>query len=231
MRFLNILSNQRQHLCPPASRPRSSMSFLTVPSRVSHISVNGIPGLMMVFMYFRTWEDGSVWNDLIFFASWWTIKAVSCVVRAWQRNQACAMTVWRYGPSKYGRTVDAVNDSVRPSFLNFGTVMTVHDSTVDGTVQKSQKGQRTDLWPQNGHFLLISECCSIICKTNDWCNKEKERKKNSICVLKSWSQLFTAKKHLMVDLHSNYGGRSPWPSDRLTPSFLTLWRYGPSTVP
>jgi len=48
------------------------------------------------------------------------------------------MTVWRYGPSKYGLTVDAVNDGVRPSFRNLGTVWTVHDGTVDGKVQKSQ---------------------------------------------------------------------------------------------
>jgi hypothetical protein len=30
--------------------------------------------------------------------------------------------------------VDAVNDGVRPSFRKSGTVMTVHDGTVDGTV-------------------------------------------------------------------------------------------------
>jgi hypothetical protein len=52
------------------------------------------------------------------------------------------MTVRRYGPSKYGLTMDAVNDGVRPSFHNLGTVMTVHDGTVDGTVRKSQIGQK-----------------------------------------------------------------------------------------
>ena len=77
------------------------------------------------------------------------------------------MTVWRYGPLKYGVTADAVNDGVRPSFRKSGTVQTMHDGTVDGTVQKSQIGKKTAFWPQNGHFgpfLLISNCrMSIIC--------------------------------------------------------------------
>jgi hypothetical protein len=30
--------------------------------------------------------------------------------------------------------------------------MTVHDGTVDGTVQNSQKGQKMAFSPQNGHF-------------------------------------------------------------------------------
>jgi hypothetical protein len=42
------------------------------------------------------------------------------------------MTVWRYGPSKHGLTVDAVNDGAVPLFRNLGTVMMVHDGTVDG---------------------------------------------------------------------------------------------------
>jgi len=74
-------------------------------------------------------------------------------------NQGCAMTVWRYSPSKCGLTVDAVNDGVRLSFRNLGTVMTVHDGTVDSTVRKPQKGQKMAFWPQIGHsgsFLLIS---------------------------------------------------------------------------
>jgi len=59
------------------------------------------------------------------------------------------MTVWRYGPSKYGLTVDAINDGVRLSIRILGTVvgtvMMAHDRTVDGAVQKSQKGQQMAL--------------------------------------------------------------------------------------
>ena len=58
------------------------------------------------------------------------------------------MTVWRYGPSTYGLTVDTVNDGVRPSFRNLGTVMTVHYGTVDGTVQKSQKAKKLLIDPK-----------------------------------------------------------------------------------
>ena len=58
------------------------------------------------------------------------------------------MTVWRYGPSKYGLTVDAINDSVRPSFRSLGTVGTVQDGTVDGTVQKSQKAKKLLIDPK-----------------------------------------------------------------------------------
>ena len=46
--------------------------------------------------------------------------------------QSCARTVRGYGPSKHGLTVDFVNDNVRPSIRNLGTVKTVHDGTVDG---------------------------------------------------------------------------------------------------
>jgi len=65
-------------------------------------------------------------------------------------NQGCARTVWRYGPSKYGLTVYAVNDSVRSLFRNSGNVLTVHD----GTVQTSQKGQEVAFWPQMAILAL-----------------------------------------------------------------------------
>jgi hypothetical protein len=57
--------------------------------------------------------------------------------------------------------VDAVNDGVGPSFRNLGTVQTVHDGTVDGTVQKSQKGKKRVFDPKmaifSPHFKMLHE--------------------------------------------------------------------------
>jgi len=123
------------------------------------------------------------------------------------------MTVWRYGPSTYGLTVDTVNDGVRPSFRNLGTVMTVHYGTVDGTVQKSQKGKK---WPFDPILALLSSSQNVACvlftQTNDRCSNERKNFKVFVLTRISWSQLFTAKKHLTVGLHSDYSGQ---PLDRL----------------
>jgi hypothetical protein len=82
-----------------------------------------------------------------------------------------------------------------------------------------------EFWPQNGHFgsfssflnvawvLFTQTTIGVVLK-----GKGKERKKIAKSVswlgFESWSQLFTAKKHLTVGLHSNYGGQSPRPSGR-----------------
>jgi len=66
------------------------------------------------------------------------------------------MTVRRYGPSKYGLMVDAVNDGVRPSFRNLGTVRTVHDNTVDGTGQNRKKAKKWIFDPKMAILALFS---------------------------------------------------------------------------
>jgi len=97
------------------------------------------------------------------------------------------MTVCRYGLSKYGLTVDAVNDSVRPSFRNLGAVMKVR-LTVGPKIAKR---------PNNGILTIFSSildvACVLITQTNDWCNNERKRKGKRIA------------KGLCLDQDSNPG--------------------------
>jgi len=109
--------------------------------------------------------------------------------------------------------------------------MTVHDGTVDGTVRKSQKGKK---WPFDPILALLSSSQNVACvlftQTNDRCSNERKNFKVFVLTRISWSQLFTAKKHLTVGLHSNYGRRSPRPTGRSTPSFLRHRNFDALTV-
>ena len=73
------------------------------------------------------------------------------------------MTVWRYGPSKHGLTVDAVNDGAVPLFRNLGTVMMVHDGTVDGRSNDRNKAQKWHFDPKMADLALFSSFLNVAC--------------------------------------------------------------------
>jgi len=94
----------------------------------------------------------------------WACKHVGVGVGE-QCAQGCSMTVLRYGPSKYGLKVDAVNEGVRPSSRNLGTIMMVHGGTIvnDDTVQKSQKGQKLAFDPKMTILTFFSSFLNVAC--------------------------------------------------------------------
>jgi hypothetical protein len=99
--------------------------------------------------------------------------------------------------------------------------MTVHDGTVEGTVQKLRKGQKWHFDPKMAILALFSSFLNVACvlsvQTNDRYNNERKRKgkgSQKFVLTRIKTSTFTAKKHLTVGLHSDYSGRSPRPSGR-----------------
>ena len=110
------------------------------------------------------------------------------------------MTVWRYGPSKYGLTVDAVNDG-QTVILEFGNCH-------DGAWRYGWRyGPKFAKRPKNGIFTpkwpFLNVTCVLFVQTKYFCKKERKRKgkriAKSLCLdqdyFQPWSQLFIAIKH------------------------------------